>query len=117
MAQFYRLAGQGGLKNDFLSWIRDSRRSANRGHRITIYICAHGMKSSGAVLLHSRISKEYLTSTEIAIEINDFPPDCRVLVINEACYSGLWTHTASSAPQGMDAMVHAASLPDEPSYN
>lgn len=43
-AHFYRLAGPGGLKNDILSWIRDARRSVNRGDRVIIYICAHGVK-------------------------------------------------------------------------
>lgn len=75
------------------------------------------MKCTGDVAPHSRIGKEYLTSTEIAIEINGFPPDCRVLVINGVCCSGRWTHIASSVPQRMNAMVHAASPLDEPSYN
>lgn len=114
---FYNLVGPDGLKEKVISWIRNVSSCAKAGDRIIIILIGHGQPNTANVVLNSRAGQEYLTKTEISASLQNLPSGVRVMLVNEACYSGAWAPIALDAGARQDIIVKAASPVGEPSFN
>lgn len=94
---FCQLAGQEGLKHNVLRRIRDFSHCLHAGDRVIIVFVGHGQKGSGNIILNSQRGLEYLTKAEVLASLYSLPPNMRVLLVSEACYSGSWTTITSDA--------------------
>jgi hypothetical protein len=86
-----------------------------RGDRVIVVLCTHG-RTDGSVTLCTSQMKEYLTRTEMGVALNGLATGTRVLLVNEACYSGSWSTLAPDTP-GKDVLIEAASTIGGSSYN
>ena len=94
---FCQLAGQEGLTHNVLRRIRDFSHCLHAGDRVIIVFVGHGQKGSGNIILSSQRGLEYLTKAEVLASLYSLPPNVRVLLVSEACYSGSWTTITSDA--------------------
>lgn len=114
-SHFYELVQRGMFKRRILSWLEDVKCSARKGDRIVVIICAHG-QSDGGVILKSRGFNEVLTQVEISTKLDGLVPGVRLLLVNEACYSGSWAE-AMRQHRGSEVLYEAASEKCKKSYN
>ncbi|CAG8903701.1 unnamed protein product [Penicillium egyptiacum] len=113
---FYRIAGPGGLKREILNWVRNVSTRVVSGDRVIIIFMAQGLQRSD-IILNSQIGTEYLTRAEVTTALAILPQGIRVLLANEACYSGSWATIAADTDSGRDAAVATAGSIGEQSYN
>jgi hypothetical protein len=116
---FYHLVNGAdqGLKETIVNWIRNVSDRVKAGDRIIIILIGHGQADSASVVLNSRVGKEYLTKTEISTSLSALPPLVRVILVNEACYSGTWATVAIDTSAGRDVLVEAASMISQPVWS
>ncbi|KAJ5229421.1 hypothetical protein N7489_010129 [Penicillium chrysogenum] len=113
---FYHIAGPGGLKRKILNWVRNVSTRVATGDRVIIIFMAHGLDGS-RIILKSQIGTEYLTRAEVTTALATLPQGIRVLLVNEACYSGSWATIAADTGSGRDVVVETAASIGEQSYN
>ena len=70
--------------------------------------CAHGQQGSCKAVLKTQSWTEYLSKTELGMSLTGLAAGTRILIVNEACYSGSWT-TLSPDLHGKHVLVEAAS--------
>lgn len=115
-SRFYQLIQRRMFKRRILSWFEDIKSSARKGDRIVIILCAHGQSETGDVILKCGGVNEVLTQVEIYTKLDGLIPGVRLLLVNEACYSGSWTE-AIRQPRGAELLHEAASRKNEKSYD
>lgn len=105
---FYRLETHG-LKSHIMDWIRNVSRQVRPGDRIIIVLIGHGHKENGAVTLFPQhAAQEFLSKAEMIAALSVLPPDIRLLIVNEACYSGTWVTIAPELGAQRDVLVETA---------
>ncbi|ODM22966.1 hypothetical protein SI65_00555 [Aspergillus cristatus] len=115
---FYQLSGAGSTKQLALTWIRNVASRLKAGDRIILVFVAHGEQGSTHLILNNGThGRELLTETEIIAALSSLPAGVRVLLINEACFSGGWTTAAPDLGPTRDVMVETASTVNEPAPN
>lgn len=94
MRPFYRLEAHG-LKSHIMNWIRFVSGQVRPGDRIIIVLIGHGNQRDSAVTLYPQHAKqEFLSKAEMDAALSILPPKVRLLIVNEACYSGTWAMIA-----------------------
>lgn len=109
---FYRIIRQG-LKEEVARWIRRVSANLQTGDRLAIIFVAHGHRWNHGVIL----SGESLTKAEMRAALSVVPSGVRILIINEACFSGMWTDLATELGTKNDIVVETASRVKEKSYS
>lgn len=67
------------------------------GDGIIIVLVGHGQKSYANINPNLQRGLEYLTKTDVPASLCSLPPNVRVLLASEACYSGSWETITSDA--------------------
>lgn len=67
------------------------------GDGIIIVLVGHGQKGYANIILSLQFGLEYLTKTDVPASLYNLPPNVRVLLASEACYSGSWETITSDA--------------------
>jgi hypothetical protein len=117
MRPFYRLETHG-LKSHIINWIRDVSGQVGPGDCIIIVLIGHGDHKDGAVTLYPQhAKKEYLSKAEMIAALSVLPPNVRLLVVNEACYSGTWATLAPELGAQRDVLVETAATIGEQSWS
>lgn len=115
--RFYRIASNQGLKRDIFRWIGNVCNIVRPGDRIITIFLAHGRDDTHGLKLMTGRQTEWLVPEEIVTAFSTLPPNVRLLVVNEGCYSGPWSEIAQAfTNNGQDVLV-AAARGDEKSYN
>ncbi|KKK22844.1 hypothetical protein P175DRAFT_0501544 [Aspergillus ochraceoroseus IBT 24754] len=113
---FYRLEAHG-LKSHIMDWIRNISGQVGPGDRITIVLIGHGIKRDGAVTLYPQhAQQEFLSKAEMIAALSVLPPNVRLLIVNEACYSGTWATIAPDVGAQRDVLVETAATLGEQSW-
>lgn len=116
--RFYRVASNEGLKRDIFRWIENVCNIVRPGDRIITVFLAHGRNDTHGLKLITGRQTEWLVPEEIITAFSTLPPNVRLLVVNEGCYSGPWSEIAQAfTNNGQDVLVEAAAQGDEKSYN
>ncbi|OJJ42434.1 hypothetical protein ASPZODRAFT_76708 [Penicilliopsis zonata CBS 506.65] len=114
---FYRLDTHG-VKSHALAWARGVSRQVSPGDRIVIVLMGHGRESDGAVVFYPQhAEREYLSKVEMTAALSVLPPHVRLLIVNEACYSGTWATIATDIGSQRDVLVETAATVGEQSWN
>lgn len=114
---FYELVEQESLKQKVLDWVSEKATITKSGNRIILVLMAHGRKDQGEVIFDTAQGLELLERGEVIAALRNMRHGVRVQIINEACYSGVWTDVAARMGPGNDTLVEAASQPTTPSFN
>ncbi|KAJ9191643.1 hypothetical protein DTO164E3_8751 [Paecilomyces variotii] len=117
MRPLYRLEAHG-LKSHIINWIRFVSGQVRPGDRIIIVLIGHGNQRDSAVTLSPQHAKpEFLSKAETVGALSILPPKVRLLIVNEACYSGTWATIAADGrisqnrSRIVDEMLHVG--PDQ----
>ncbi|KNG91340.1 hypothetical protein ANOM_000503 [Aspergillus nomiae NRRL 13137] len=98
--------------------IRNVSNQVGPGDRITVVLIGHGTQRDGAVTLYPQHAKqEFLSKAEMIAALSVLPPDVRLLIVNEACYSGTWTMIAPEVGTQRDVLVETAATLGEQSWS
>ncbi|KAJ9216051.1 hypothetical protein DTO166G4_2295 [Paecilomyces variotii] len=117
MRPFYRLEAHG-LKPHIMNWIRFVSGQVRPGDRIIIVLIGHGNKKDGAITLSPQHAKpEFLSKAEMVRALSILPPKVRLLIVNEACYSGTWAMIAPDVGAQRDVLVETAATLGEQSWS
>ncbi|PKX97566.1 uncharacterized protein P174DRAFT_439331 [Aspergillus novofumigatus IBT 16806] len=117
MTPFYRLEAHG-LKSHIMDWIRNISGQVGPGDRIIIVLIGHGNKRDGAVTLYPQHAKpEFLSKAKMIAALSVLPPNVRLLIVNEACYSGTWATIAPEVGAQRDVLVETAATVGEQSWS
>ncbi|KAF5858872.1 hypothetical protein ETB97_003621 [Aspergillus alliaceus] len=117
MRPFYRLEAHG-LKSHIMNWIRNVSSQVGPGDRIIIVLIGHGNQGDGAVTLYPQHAKqEFLSKAEMIAALSVLPPNVRLLIVNEACYSGTWATIAPEVGAQRDVLVETAATLGEQSWS
>ncbi|KAJ5759793.1 hypothetical protein N7520_006949 [Penicillium odoratum] len=113
---FYRLESHG-LKTHIMRWITLVSGSVRPGDRIIIILIGHGNSERGDITLslqHAR--SEFLSKAEMIAALSVLPPHVRLLIVDEACYSGTWATIAPEIGGKRDVLVETATTLGEQSW-
>lgn len=114
---FYRLEDHG-LKSHIMDWIGNVSGQVGPGDRIIIVLIGHGIRDSGAVTLYPQhAQKEFLSKAEMIATLSFLPPNVRLLIVNEACYSGTWATVAPELGAQRDVLVETAATVGQKSWS
>lgn len=117
MRPFYRLEAHS-LKSHIMDWIRNVSGQVGPGDRIIIVLIGHGTQRDGAVTLYPQHAKqEFLSKAEMIAALSTLPPNVRLLIVNEACYSGTWATIAPEVGAQRDVLVGTAATLGEQSWS
>ena len=115
---FYQLSAPSGTKRLALNWIQNVAPRLRQGDRVVIVFIAHGERNSSNIILsNGPRGNEYLSRTEVIAALSVLPAGVRVLLINEACFSGSWTTAAPELGGACNVMVETASTINERGAN
>ncbi|GAB1202640.1 hypothetical protein APSETT445_001261 [Aspergillus pseudonomiae] len=114
--RFYQMPSPQGLKHDVLQSIRNISTRVNAGDRVLLVFIAHGEEETANLQLYTRGRQAFLSNAEVMSAIRTLPPNVRLNIVNEACYSGAWTAIAENANRRQDVLVEAASRHDQEAY-
>ena len=116
--RFYRIASNQGLKTDVLRWIGNVCNIVRPGDRIITIFLAHGRDDTHGLKLSTGPQTEWLVPEEIITAFSTLPPNVRLLVVNEGCYSEPWSDIAQAfTSNSQHVLVEAAAREDEKSYH
>ena len=96
---FYELVEQESLKQKVLDWVSEKATITKSGNRIILVLMAHGRKDQGEVIFDTAQGLELLERGEVIAALRNMRHGVRVQIINEACYSGVWTDVAARLGQ------------------
>ncbi|KAJ5282497.1 hypothetical protein N7505_000477 [Penicillium chrysogenum] len=113
---FYQLNTRG-VKQHVMDWIRNISGRVGAGDRIIIVLIGHGHAENHALTLYpQRAEREFLSKAEMIAALSVLPPNVRLLVVNEACYSGSWATIAPDIGHQRDVLVETAATVGEKSW-
>jgi hypothetical protein len=116
MSPFYRLEATS-LKSHIMDWVRNVSDQVRSGDRIIVVLIGHGTQRDGAVTLYPQHGKqEFLSKAEMIAALSVLPPDVRLLIVNEGCYSGTWATIAPELSAQRDVLVETAATIGEQSW-
>lgn len=116
MRPFYRLETRR-LKSHIMKWIRNVSGQVGPGDRIIIVLIGHGDKANGAITLFPQHAQhEFLSKAEMIAALSVLPPNIRILIVNDACYSGTWATIAPEVGAQRDVLVETAATLDEQAW-
>ncbi|KAJ9230278.1 hypothetical protein DTO169E5_8513 [Paecilomyces variotii] len=116
MRPLYRLEAHG-LKSHIINWIRFVSGQVRPGDRIIIVPIGHGNQRDSAVTLSPQhVKPEFLSKAEMVGALSILPPKVRLLIVNEACYSGTWATIAADVGAQRDMLVETAATLGERSW-
>lgn len=114
---FYQLSAPHCTKHLALSCIRNIAPRLRPGDHVILVFTAHGQRDTNIILHNGPLGIEYLTKTEAIAALSILPASIRILLVNEACYSGGWTTAAPVLGDTRDIMVETASATNEKASN
>ncbi|KAJ6093204.1 hypothetical protein N7486_008493 [Penicillium sp. IBT 16267x] len=77
----------------------------------------HGNQRNGDVTLYPQhASQKFLSKAEMIAALSALPPHVRLLIVNEACYSGTWATIAPDVSPQRDVLVETAATLGEKSW-
>ncbi|KAJ5713577.1 uncharacterized protein N7483_010758 [Penicillium malachiteum] len=113
---FYQLE-TGGLKSHILHWVRNVSHHVSSGDRIIIVLIGHGDEKAGDVTLYPQHgAQEFLSKAEMVATLSFLPPNVRLLIVNEACYSGTWATIAPDVGANREVLIESAATIDQKSW-
>ncbi|OQE24035.1 hypothetical protein PENFLA_c010G02059 [Penicillium flavigenum] len=97
-----------------MDWIGNVSGRVGPGDRIEIVLIGHGDEEDHAVTLYPRhAEREFLSKAETIAALSILPPNVRLLIVNEACYSGSWATVAPDLGAQRDVLVETAATVGE----
>ena len=82
------------FKERVLDWVKTKASLMTGDDCMIVILIAHGSRR-GLIGLETAQGYEYLTVNEMSEALNTPPRDTRLLLVNEACYSGSWIAATS----------------------
>ena len=116
--QFYQLVPPRSFKRTIFDWLENEKAKAVGSDRLVLVFCAHGQEYSCNVVLETQGEPrpELLSKTELGNSLAGHAAGVRILIVDEACFSGSWTTLSPDLP-GKQVLVEAASSIGGLSYN
>ncbi|KAJ5983223.1 hypothetical protein N7481_005322 [Penicillium waksmanii] len=115
MTPFYQLEDRS-LKLPTLDWVRSTSAQVRAGDRIIIVLIGHG-NSDGYIELNPQHGPvEFLAKAEMLAALSVLPRDVRLLIINEACFSGKWATMAPDLGPERDVLIETSTTFGERSF-
>ncbi|CAG8183130.1 unnamed protein product [Penicillium nalgiovense] len=116
IAPFYQLETHG-IKPHIMNWIGNISGRVGPSDRIIIILIGHGHAKNHAVTLYPQhAEREFLSKAEMIAALSVLPPNVRLLIVNEACYSGSWATIAPDLGPQRDVLIETAATVGEKSW-
>ncbi|KAJ5622524.1 hypothetical protein N7528_005756 [Penicillium herquei] len=105
---FYQLKTSG-LKSHILDWVKNVSHQVSSGDRIIVVLIGHGDERTSGVTLYPQHGAQDCYPLFL-------PPNVRLLIVNEVCYSGAWTTITPNIGANRDVLVKSATTIGERSW-